>query len=246
MEKITIAGYGYVGQAYEALLKNSFDINIYDPQKGYTEFGNPDAVIICVPTPQAEDGSCDMTHVFEVLDMFKPASKPVLIKSTISLEGWQEIEKRYSLTMISFSPEFLRAETAIEDVQDQNIVLVGGGCRNYWWVIFKTVDKQTRDFDPKELILAKYLRNSFLALKVSFFNQAYDFCDKLDIKFDSVREAVTMDTRIGSSHSYVTDERGFGGHCFPKDTNALVKTAQQNNVELSLLQEAIEYNNRIR
>ena len=55
-----------------------------------------------------------------------------------------------------------------------------------------------------------------------------------------------MDDRIGDSHSYITAERGFGGHCFPKDINALIRTAQRNNVELTILKEAIEYNKRIR
>jgi UDP-glucose 6-dehydrogenase len=56
----------------------------------------------------------------------------------------------------------------------------------------------------------------------------------------------TIDDRIGESHTTITDERGFGGHCFPKDTSALVTTAQHNNVELSILKEAINYNNAVR
>ena len=71
----------------------------------------------------------------------------------------------------------------------------------------------------------------------------YDLCSKLNLNFDKVRECVSDDTRIGESHSYVTEERGFGGHCFPKDTQALVTTANDNDINLSLIKEAIDYNN---
>jgi len=74
----------------------------------------------------------------------------------------------------------------------------------------------------------------------------YDLCDALDVEYSAVAHYTTMDERIGDSHSFITEERGFGGHCFPKDINALVKTAQRNNVELSILKETVEYNRRIR
>jgi UDPglucose 6-dehydrogenase len=100
--------------------------------------------------------------------------------------------------------------------------------------------------EPEELILAKYARNSFLALKVSFFNQMYDLCDALDIEYDAVAHYTTMDPRIGESHSFISKERGFGGHCFPKDITALLHTATRDNIEMSILKEALDYNNRIR
>ena len=74
----------------------------------------------------------------------------------------------------------------------------------------------------------------------------YDLCDKLDIEYSAVAHYTGMDERIGYSHTYITDERGFGGHCFPKDTSALVRTAERNNVELSIMKAAIKYNNSIR
>jgi UDPglucose 6-dehydrogenase len=100
--------------------------------------------------------------------------------------------------------------------------------------------------EPRELILAKYARNSFLALKVAYFNQLYDLCDALDIEYSAVAHYTTMDPRIGDSHSFITEERGFGGHCFPKDTAALVYTAGRNDTRLSIIEEAINYNNQLR
>ena len=124
-----------------------------------------------------------------------------------------------------------------------DLMLIGGTSCTFWSKVF---DVSVEIAEPEELILAKYARNSFLALKVSFFNQIYDLCDALDIEYAAVAHYTTMDPRIGDSHSFISEERGFGGHCFPKDTQALIRTAQRDNVELSLLQEALEYNKRIR
>ena len=74
----------------------------------------------------------------------------------------------------------------------------------------------------------------------------YDVCNALDIDYDAVRLYTGMDPRITDSHTQVTKQRGFGGHCFPKDIQALIKTAQHGNVELSLLKEAVAYNRQVR
>ena len=101
--------------------------------------------------------------------------------------------------------------------------------------------------EPENLVAAKAFRNSFLATKVSFFNQIFDLCESMnDIDYDVVRKFITIDERIGDGHSSVTDQRGFGGHCFPKDTQAIVNTAKEKDVDLSVLNEAIKYNNKIR
>ena len=99
--------------------------------------------------------------------------------------------------------------------------------------------------NPEELILAKYFRNAYLATKVSFCNQVHDLCNAAGINADSVLDIVGADTRIGSSHTQVTNERGFGGHCFPKDTSAILKTAENINVDLSVIKEAVSYNEDI-
>ena len=239
--KITIAGHGFVGKAHYELLKDKHEIQIYDPRLGYTEFGNPDAVIVCVATPPREDGSCHMDNVFDVIEMSPDV--PILIKSTISIEGWKMLVDAFPDRMLNFSPEFLRAASAVEDLQNMDLMLIGGTNTCFWRDVFEV---STEIAEPEELILAKYARNSFLALKVAYFNQLYDLCDALDVEYSAVAHYTTMDPRIGDSHSFISDERGFGGHCFPKDTSALVKTAQRNNVELSILQEAVEYNCRIR
>ena len=247
--KIGIAGYGYVGQAHEIMLKEYHDIIISDPIKGH--YGNlkfADAVIICVSTPQKErSGHCDVTNVCDVID--EAPNVPILIKSTISPEGWRLIQDTCENKDITFSPEFLRAAHWKEDALGKKDYYFGGASCNFWSDIFLTARGaiNVHIAKPEELILTKQLRNSYLALKVSFFNQVYDYCKGEGIDFENVRKLITADERIGESHSHVTDERGFGGHCLPKDTLATVRSSIVSaDTRMTLLEEALDYNNKIK
>jgi len=240
--KITIAGYGFVGKAHEALLKDKHEIVIVDPAFNSNKIPqDTDAVIVCVSTPQGSHGGCHMDNVYEVIEA--APNVPILIKSTISVEGWRMLRHVFPNHMLNFSPEFLRAATAIDDLATQKTMLIGGNSASFWKGLF---DCDIEVSDPEALIVAKYARNSFLALKVSFFNQMYDLCEAIGVPYEAVAYYTAHDERIGDSHTQVTKERGFGGHCFPKDINAIIKTAQRDNVELSILKEALEYNKRIR
>ena len=240
--KILIAGYGFVGKAHYEVLKFKHDVFVNDPHLGYTNsYDDADAVIVCVSTPPRPDGSCHMDNVYEVIEAAPDV--PILIKSTISVEGWQMLVDTFPEKTIAFSPEFLRADSAEQDLRNTELILMGGKGCNFWAKIF---DVKVEVCDPEALILAKYARNSFLALKVAYFNQLYDLCKALNVDYGAVAHYTVIDPRIGDSHSVVTEERGFGGHCFPKDVEALIRTAQRDNVELSILQEALEYNRSIR
>ena len=96
------------------------------------------------------------------------------------------------------------------------------------------------------LIIAKCFRNAYLATKVAFFNQMFDYCNAIKCCPNQAIDLVTMDDRIGTSHSKITEERGYGGHCFPKDMNAIKTSARYNKVDLSLIEQAIDYNKKIR
>ncbi len=245
--KIGIAGYGFVGKAHESALKDYHDIIVSDPdKKEYGDLRHADAIIICVSTPQHTTGACNVNNVYEVIET--SPNVPILIKSTISLEGWETLIDAFPNKQLAFSPEFLRAATALEDFQNTETILLGGSNTGFWAELFITamgninVDIAT----AQELILAKYARNSFLALKVAYFNQINDLCKELTIDYEQVRKYTTIDDRIGDSHTTITNERGFGGHCFPKDTNAFVTSSDRTDKPLTILQEAINYNNRIR
>jgi UDPglucose 6-dehydrogenase len=178
------------------------------------------------------------------------SSIPVLIRSTISLEGWQTLRELYPTHKLAFAPEFLRAASAVEDFLATRQVYMGGDDVGFWHAIFRVAfddpEFTTTTAVPEELILAKYFRNSFLATKVAFFNQIHDLCANTGVEYAAVRHIIADDPRIGHSHTEVTDARGFGGHCFPKDTAAIVHTASLVDVDLSLIKQAISYNRKIR
>ena len=241
--KVQIFGYGFVGRAHA--LAFSDDYHVYDPALGSKDINQyADAVIIAVSTPEGRTGACYMENVYDAIQLSPDA--PILIKSTISLEGWSEIQRLFPDRSITFSPELLRAQNAMEDFKNQDVVYIGGGNIPFWSTLLaERLNVDVEVGSPEALIVAKYMRNSFLATKVAFFNQVFDLCEKSDINYDEVARFITKDRRIGDSHSKVTDERGFGGHCFPKDTAAIVESANRINCDLSIISEAIEYNKRI-
>lgn len=247
-----IVGYGFVGKAYELLFKNHRrEIVIHDPPKGMTaDFSNTSAVVICVSTPELESGACDISAVYETIDLCD-ISTPILIKSTISLQGWEYLKETFPNHKLCFSPEFLRSANFMNDIQEMDSVILSGDT-DYWrdQYSYNWPKIKIHIVKPEEAITIKYFRNAFLATKVSFFNEIHDFCTAYNINFDQVRAGVASDKRIGDSHTYVWPEegtRGWGGLCFPKDTAALLKMAEEKDkVDLSILQEVVKYNNLIR
>ena len=245
--RIGIAGYGFVGQAHHNVLKDYHEILISDPAKGhYADLKNADAIIVCVSTPSHQDGTCNINNVYTVIE--SAPDVPILIKSTISLEGWDIIRTEFISANLTFSPEFLRAATALEDFANTKQFMMGGDNVGFWAQLFIDAmgDISVSNASVAELILTKYFRNAFLATKVTFFNQMYDLCKAAGIDYDPVAIGVGMDPRIGDSHITVTEMRGYGGHCFPKDMNALLYTADNNDTQLGLINQSINYNNNIR
>jgi UDPglucose 6-dehydrogenase len=246
-----IAGYGFVGKAHELLFKY-FDenIEIHDPPLGkIADFSNASAVIVCVPTPELPNGACDISAVYNVISQCNKTT-PILIKSTIHLQGWQFLKETFPEHRLCFSPEFLRAANYMNDIKNIDNVILSGDT-DYWrdQYSYNWPKIKINIVNPKEAIAIKYFRNSFLATKVSFFNEMYDFCTAYGINFDQVRGGVAADSRIGDSHTYVwpnENVRGFGGACFPKDTKALLKMAEEVKINLNTLSAAVYYNTKIR
>jgi len=253
--KIIIAGNGFVGKAVAAALKPTHEIVIVDPQ--YTtnkikHHHDADGLIICVNTPTGENGIIDANNVANVLDEV-PVFMPVLIKSTVTpaiVDGFEEIYPNLALT---YSPEFLRARSANADFLNQKYVVLGGEDPEcFWQDLFQTTlpnCKLAFNCTAKEACMVKYTINSFLALKTSYFNQIADICDNNGLDYDIVRHIVSNDTRIGASHTMVPGpdgERGWGGACFPKDTEAFIQWANTIGHPVTILEEAVNYNRRIR
>jgi UDPglucose 6-dehydrogenase len=249
--KIAIAGYGFVGKAHYEVYKNQTDFCIVDPAYNKNliqDIEDLKGVLCCVGTPSNKDGSCDMSQVFQVIKD-TPKNIPILIKSTISLEGWKDLKATFPHHSISFSPEFLRTDYAIQDLENTNVFILSGDDVTFWKSFLDLKNKNCSFFvcEPEQAIVGKYFRNSFLATKVSFFNQIYDFCDKTNTDYEYVRKIISLDPRIGESHTFIDEnDRPWGGYCFPKDTSALLEMSKNAEVELSVLQEAVNYNNKLK
>lgn len=246
---LTIAGYGFVGKAHANVLKRYYDLNIVDPKLNNFKVSDyaQDGIIVCVSTPEHESGACNINEVYKVI-CDSSADTPILIKSTVSLEGWLFLKEQFPDHKLTFSPEFLRAANAENDFLNTKEIYLGEGDTEFWKNIFTKVfpSVKIKERKAEELIFGKYFRNSFLATKVSFFNQVYDLCKAFGVDYEAVAGVVTDDLRIGPSHSEVTAARGWGGHCFPKDVAAILHTAELEGVDLSLIIEAVRYNNQIR
>jgi len=179
----------------------------------------------------------------------------VIIKSTITPDVidriYQQITKEQA-DRFAYNPEFLTEKNAKADFVSAKFHVVGGTPQSVMEVIdiyeiFSACESNDyHRMTAYEASFVKYTINSFLSTKITFFNQLYDLCEAYDVDYQEVSELVSSDHRIGISHTDVTLARGWGGHCFPKDTSALIFTAENENVDLSVLKEAINYNNKIR
>jgi len=253
--KIIIAGYGFVGKAVGQTLQTKHDIVIVDPKYTTEEIKDhydADGLIICVDTPTTEDGICDVRNISDILDSV-PIFMPVMIKSTVTPSALEAFDNIYKDHSIVYSPEFLRAATSTKDFAEQKFMIIGGeDPEGFWQETFSLVLPNCKLFfqcSKIEASMTKYSVNSFLAAKVSFFNQLFDICEANGADYSIVRQMITHDQRIGSSHTLVPGldgERGFGGACFPKDTQAFIKYAKTINAPFSILEASKEYNETVR
>ena len=253
--KIIIVGYGFVVKSVTNAIKTKHEIVIVDPvcsENTIKDHHDADGIIVCVSTPNTDGGFCDPSNIINVLDQV-PVFMPILIKSTVSPGVVDVITEMFTDHSIVYSPEFLRARSANIDFLNQKYVILGGEDPECFWqeLFLGTLPNCKIAFNctAKESMLIKYSVNSFLALKTSFFNQIYDICQKEDLNFDAVRHLISQDQRIGSDHTMVPGPdgmRGWGGHCFPKDTDAFTYWADQIGESATLVKTAIEYNKKVR
>ena len=245
--KIGIIGCGHVGGAMHELFKDAI---VYDKYKG---IGSQEAInecevaFICVPTPMAADGSCDTSIVEEVIEWCR--CKCLILRSTVRVGFTNEMSEKYNKEIV-FQPEYYGETVAhpFANLSVRNWLTFGGtktginlAIKAYQTVINANVTIYQCSSDEAEM--AKYMTNSFLALKVIYCNEMFDLCQKLNIDYNIVRELWTADPRIGQSHTFVyEDNRGFGGSCFPKDTQAIIYQAKECNSNVSLIESAVNKN----
>jgi len=245
--KIGIIGHGILGQAVESALKDTWDLEIIDPPKGhYGSIESCDSFILCLPTPPAEDGSCNTELVEYYVKQLSLTNKPILLKSTVNPQVLEDLNYKFDFT---YSPEFLREASNIDDFKKQEFAIFSGHDPVSWHKVFDdagVVMKKVSFVDMQTASYVKYIINTFLATKVIFFNEISELFDG---DFDELIDNVSLDKRIGSSHMNVPGpdgKKGFGGMCFPKDTKAFVDYAKKKGKPLKLLEEVIKLNEDIR
>lgn len=213
---------------------------------------------VAVPTPMAEDGSCDTSIVESVLDELAsvPGERIAVIKSTVppgSTEAWN---KKYEATglRIIFSPEFLTENNALDDMRNQNRIVLGGPrphinkVKQIFQSAFPKVPIVKTNSTTAEMV--KYFTNVQLAVRVVLSCEISQICQALDknglnIDYDKVLEYANYDKRLGNSHMNAQGNDGISGsrgHCFPKDTNALIALAKSIGVKPTVMAASWEKN----
>tara|TARA_A100001515_G_scaffold74020_1_gene58849 strand:- start:2230 stop:3102 length:873 start_codon:yes stop_codon:yes gene_type:complete len=265
-KSVGVIGNGFVGSAVAHGFTTFNEVRVYDsdPKKKTHELkdvlSNSDFIFVCLPTPMtsAEGGKADLSIIHSFFeDALKSNSRRsdqiFIIKSTVPIGTTRDLVEKFNLRIVH-CPEFLTARTAKSDFicSSRNIV----GC------IDKKAGEDVKQLlserlpgtpvqvvAPEESELIKYAMNCFFSTKIMFFNMLKELSDGMNLNWDSVIEGVMSDGRVGQSHFQVPGwdgDRGFGGGCFPKDINAMIKTMQDHGVSSNLLQVVWDENKRVR
>ena len=265
--KVAIIGYGYVGKAYHKIFKEAV---LYDPYNSDSGFGSAtkeqvnecDIALIAVPTPTSDDGSsCDTSIVEEVFSWLDVSI--ALIKSTIKPGTTEMLQEKFPDIGIAFSPEFVgeggyfvpfwkyphATDPTYHDFQ------IFGGQKEHTKLLaelfIRNVGPHIKIYqvDAKTAEVIKYTENMYIATKVTFVNEMYEICKAMGVEWVDVREGWLLDKRVSRMFTGVfTDpgRRGFQGKCLPKDTKALISSAQEHGYSAEFLKAVLESNNRIR
>ena len=208
-------------------------------------------IFTCVSTPEAEDGSADISRVLAVADSVSKNLKHQAVfvtKSTVPVGTGEKIKAQIGQEdiFIASNPEFLREGTSLDDFRHPDRIVVGcdlSEVGNRVLQLYKDIDSPKILVSVRAAEMIKYASNSFLAVKLSFVNEIASLSTALGINAVEVLSAVGSDSRIGNK--FMTPGPGWGGSCFPKDTLALLSTASGLDVKLLTLEAAVQSNGAI-
>lgn len=250
----------------------SGDIPIYEPQldvlfernvrQGRLQFTNSlkeavdqtDLIFLALPTPPGEDGSADLSYVLNVakeLGEIISDYKVIVDKSTVPVGTAEKVtaaiqeNAKVNFDVVS-NPEFLREGFAVEDFLKPDRVVIGTSSERAKKIMEELYRPFVRQGNPiifmdeKSAELTKYAANSFLATKISFMNEIANICELLEADVDKVRIGIGSDTRIGKR--FLFPGIGYGGSCFPKDVQALIRSSSQVGYDFRILNSVEEVN----
>ncbi|MET2986573.1 UDP-glucose dehydrogenase family protein [Aureibaculum conchae] len=244
---------------YEPNLEELFHKNIAGNRLHFTTnleeaIQNSTVIFLALPTPQDEDGSADLSYVEAVAhDLGKMIKdyKIIINKSTVPV-GTSDIVKDIisSHTNVEFdvvsNPEFLREGYAVKDFMEPERIIIGSKSEKAKSILSKlykpfiNTKRPIIFMDERSSELTKYASNCFLATKITFMNEVANLCEIIGSDVDMVRIGMGSDSRIGNRFLY--PGIGYGGSCFPKDVNALVKSSDEANYDFKILKSVLDIN----
>ena len=212
-------------------------------------------IFLALPTPPGEDGSADLSYILGVAkDLSKIITdyKVVVDKSTVPVGTAERVHAAIAegvsedLFDVVSNPEFLREGVAVEDFLKPDRVVIGTKSEKAREVMRRLYEPFVRQGNPiyfmdeRSAEMTKYAANSYLATRISFMNEIANLCEKVGADVDNVRIGMGSDTRIGKR--FLFSGIGYGGSCFPKDVQALAKTAAENDYEFKILNSVMNVN----
>jgi len=248
--KIAVIGCGFVGSTVADFLEGHLvTVSRVDPKLyPHTEISRGinecDAFIICVPTPENKDGTCDDSIVRTVIEQLD-THKPILLKSTVT----PDLIEQYPGN-VTYNPEFLRANSAKQDFAKQEQFILGGmdeSHMDFWEKLFVPYLNSVlvKRMSRTTASMIKYTHNAWLATKVAFFHELYlNTRDMDNLNYSTLTSTLGYMKNIGPSHMIAPNlegKFGYGGHCFPKDVKALTKLTDH-----SILEQVIDTNDSLK
>ena len=244
---------------YEPGLDVLFERNVKHGRLRFTtnlEKGVKEAKVIflALPTPPGEDGSADLQYILKVAEDLGPLLEEYAVivdKSTVPVGTAKKVrDKIAEKSKVEFdvvsNPEFLREGVAVEDFMKPDRVVIGTDSLKATSIMDALYAPLVRQGNPiifmdeSSAELTKYAANSFLATKISFMNEIANLCEKLGANVDDVRKGIGSDSRIGKRFLFAGI--GYGGSCFPKDVQALSKSAEDSDYNFEILNAVMEIN----
>lgn len=241
---------------YEPGLSELVKHNVQSERLSFTTDTGPavrsaEVVFIAVGTPPGEDGSADLSHVLAVartIGETMKAYKVVVVKSTVPVGTCDKVRETIEAhTDLEFdvvsNPEFLKEGAAVDDFMKPDRIVIGTETEQARDIMEELYDPFVRTGRPilnmnlRSSEMSKYASNAMLATKISFINEVATLCERVGADVDMVRRAMSADKRIGPH--FIFPGVGYGGSCFPKDIKALVRTGQEYEVPMRVL-EAVE------
>ncbi|MYL35988.1 nucleotide sugar dehydrogenase [Pontibacillus yanchengensis] len=258
-EKVSHMGKGY-SPIYEPQLEGLMKKNIEEGRLTFTTnhawgIPNMDVIFLAVGTPQQQDGSADLTYVQRAVnDIAQHINRDVIVvnKSTVPVGTNESIQQYFNQHVgelgrvdVVSNPEFLREGSAVYDMFHGDRIIIGAeneGAALLVEELYRRLKLPVVKTDIRSAEMIKYASNAFLATKISFINEISSICEKVGANIEDVAYGMGKDRRIGTQ--FLQAGIGYGGSCFPKDTNALVQIAGNVEHKFDLLESVIHVNNR--